>query len=116
MDQTRSIRDRAIAFTIACALWTIALGGCSAIVDADKSKLGALPVPCNVGKTASCPCPDGTKSTQLCNNLARYDACACQGHSQAGRAAAGAAGTAIAGRSGAGGAAGHATAGAAGAH
>jgi hypothetical protein len=91
--------------------------GCSAIVDADKSKLGELPVPCVVGKTVSCPCPDGTTSTQVCNSFARYDPCMCQGHGgragqggAAGRAGAtGLAGTAgMAGRAGASGVAGRA--------
>ncbi|HEY2732783.1 MAG TPA: hypothetical protein VGI70_02310 [Polyangiales bacterium] len=105
-DQTRG--DRTIAIAIVCALWTVAASGCSAIVDSDKSKLGALPVPCVVGKTASCPCPDGTKSKQLCNGYARYDACACQGHGQAGgtAGAAGKAGGGAAGHAGGGGSAG----------
>lgn len=55
------------------------IAACSAIVDADKSKLGAVPIPCEPGTTAACPCRDGTMSTQVCNDLARYDRCACGG-------------------------------------
>jgi hypothetical protein len=69
------------------------LGACSAIVDSDASKLGALPIACETGRSVSCPCPDGTTSTQTCNKYARYDVCACKG--QAGRA--GAAGSAASG-------------------
>jgi hypothetical protein len=73
---------------------------CSAIVDSDAAKLGAPPTTCMVGRSVSCPCPDGTTSTQVCNKLQRYDVCACKG--QAGRA--GQVSAPPAGRSGAGGA------------
>ena len=69
------------------------IAGCSAIVDADKSKLGAVPIPCEPGTTAACPCRDGTMSTQVCNDLARYDRCACGG--AAGAAAGGVGGSSL---------------------
>jgi hypothetical protein len=95
----------------------MSLAGCSALLDTDKTQLGALPIPCETGQTASCPCPDGTTSAQTCNKLARYDHCACQNHGGGGGPAGGAAGrvttnSATAGQSGASGRAG----GAAGAH
>jgi hypothetical protein len=100
-DQSRSVARIARAAACALALCAAALStsDCSAIVDANKSDLGPLPVPCMVGKTVSCRCPDGTQSTQVCNQLARFDPCMCQGHGGAGQASA-------AGRSGAGGVAG----------
>lgn len=72
--------------------------GCSAVVDTDKAKLGPVPVPCEPGQTAPCPCRDGSTSVQKCNELARFDACACGG-------VAGRAGSAAAARTGSGAAA-----------
>ncbi|HET8939253.1 MAG TPA: hypothetical protein VFN67_37670 [Polyangiales bacterium] len=57
-----------------CALGLVA---CSAIVDTDKAKLGPVPVPCEQGQLAMCPCRDGSMSTQRCNTMARFDPCAC---------------------------------------
>jgi hypothetical protein len=114
---TRITRATSRAFALWCTLFVAALfiASCSAIVDSDKTKLGALPVPCDVGQSLSCPCPDGTKSTQLCNSLARFDACSCLGHGgKAGQSgttnSAGHAGTTpiVAGQGGTAGIAGHA--------
>ncbi|HTU58220.1 MAG TPA: hypothetical protein VMF89_07295, partial [Polyangiales bacterium] len=60
------------------------LTSCSAIVDTDKEKLGPVPVPCEPGQVAPCPCRDGSTSMQTCNAMARFDRCACAG--SAGRA------------------------------
>lgn len=57
----------------------LSLASCSAVVDADKAKLGPLPVPCEPGQMATCPCKDGSTSTQKCNAMARFDPCACGG-------------------------------------
>jgi hypothetical protein len=96
----------ALLLSMACLLTA-----CSAVIDGDKSQLGAVPIPCVREQVAKCPCPDGTQSTQLCNQYARYDRCACQGHGatpRAGQGASAAAGTGTtnAGRSAAGGSAG----------
>jgi hypothetical protein len=72
--------------------------GCSVVVDSDASKLGAQPIACEVGRVVPCPCADGSNSTQVCNKLARYDACACNG--QAGQLGAGQSGHAGQGGSG----------------
>lgn len=53
------------------------LAACSAIVDTDKAKLGPVPVPCEPGQIAPCPCRDGSMSTQKCNAMARFDSCVC---------------------------------------
>jgi hypothetical protein len=65
------------------SLWLLALTSlswvaCSAVIDTDKRKLGALPIACEPGQSAPCPCRDGTMSSQRCNELARYDRCACE--------------------------------------
>lgn len=89
----------------ACAVFGLALcTACSAVIDSDKRKLGALPVACEPGQSAPCPCRDGTMSTQVCNGYARYDRCACAatGGSVAFMATAAASGTS-AGRAGGGG-------------
>lgn len=59
-------------------VWLLSMAACSAVVHNDKKKLGAMPIPCEVGQTAVCPCPDGTPSTQMCNSSARYDPCVCK--------------------------------------
>jgi hypothetical protein len=92
---------RASMLAVACLV-----AACSVVIDGDKSQLGAVPIPCVRDQVAKCPCPDGTQSTQLCNQYARYDRCACDGHGamlRAGHGAStpGAAGTASGGRSGA---------------
>jgi hypothetical protein len=89
------------------ALWAclLSIAACTAIIDNDKAKLGAMPIPCEMGQSAICPCPDGTPSTQICNNSARYDPCMCRG-TTANRA--GQSGAATAGRAGAAGGAGRA--------
>ena len=94
---TRCFSLRPALCGAAGCLWLLV--GCSAVVDSDKSKLGALPIPCEPGATASCPCRDGSMSVQACNQLARYDACRC-GTPRAGVPAAGT----TAGRGGAAGA------------
>lgn len=92
------MRIRPAPQTVACAALALltSLGACSAIVDSDAAKLGALPIACETGRSVNCPCPDGSTSTQTCNKLARYDVCACKGQGQAGRS--GASGGAVAGR------------------
>jgi len=68
---------------VPCRLWLLVLVGalscvaCSAVIDSDKRKLGALPIACEPGQSVPCPCRDGSMSTQRCNALARYDRCAC---------------------------------------
>lgn len=51
--------------------------GCTATIDADKSKLGPRPVGCTVGTEIACTCPDQSASRQKCNGYGRYDPCAC---------------------------------------
>ena len=70
---SKSARHSALCWTAGLAL----LAGCSAIVDTDKEKLGPVPVPCEPGQVAPCPCRDGSMSMQKCTAMARYDRCAC---------------------------------------
>jgi hypothetical protein len=66
------------ALSVLC--WSAGLAlfaSCSAIVDTDKEKLGPVPVPCEPGQVAPCPCRDGSTSMQKCNAMARFDRCMC---------------------------------------
>jgi hypothetical protein len=93
----RLMRSRPLRYALAGV--SIAAGlivSCSAVVDPDKSKLGAVPIPCEPGATAACPCRDGSTSTQLCNDHARYDRCACGAAAgRAGGAAGGVGGSSV---------------------
>jgi hypothetical protein len=53
--------------------------GCTATIDADKSKLGPRPTSCVVGSQNACACPGGVVRTQVCNAYGRYDLCMCGG-------------------------------------
>jgi hypothetical protein len=97
--ETRSARW--VALWCAAALLALS-SACSAVVDGDKSKLGPMPIPCNQGELAPCPCRDGSMSVQRCNALLKFDRCMCAGVAGSGDHAGGA------GRAGSAGAAGRA--------
>ena len=100
--ETRSARRVALGCAAALLAFSSA---CSAVIDGDKSKLGPMPVPCNEGELAPCPCRDGSMSVQRCNALLKFDRCMCAGVAGSGGQA-GHAGSA--GRAGSAGAAGRA--------
>jgi hypothetical protein len=73
------LRRSALIVGMCCSSGLAVLASCSAVVDTDKAKLGPVPVPCEPGQVAPCPCRDGSMSMQKCTSMARYDRCACSG-------------------------------------
>ena len=65
---------------LAALLLSVALGGCSAVVEPSKDQLGARPAFCTPASCFSpCPCPGAKSGRQVCNDRGSFDSCVCGG-------------------------------------